>query len=40
MSNSLQKNFSEKALDEAISIIKETTQKLEELDKELKVEKE
>jgi DNA-binding PadR family transcriptional regulator len=40
MGNSLQKNFSEKALDEAVSIIKETTQKLEELDKKLKADKE
>jgi DNA-binding PadR family transcriptional regulator len=39
MSNSLQKNFSEEALDEAINIINETTQKLEELDQKLKVEK-
>jgi len=39
MSNSLQKNYSEESLDEAINIIKETTQKLEELDKKLKGEK-
>ena len=36
MSNSLQKNFSEKSLDEAIEIIKETTRKLEDLDMKLK----
>jgi DNA-binding PadR family transcriptional regulator len=35
MGNALQKNFTERSLDEAVSIIKETTDKLEELEKQI-----